>query len=248
MRISAVSRNEVIERKGQLLLQSKGAANAFIECLKAVYRTAINNEWCEKSPVANVALESYDSRERFLQPEEMARFMAALEQIKPSIKSLILVGLFTGARRTNVCEMRWDQINLDAATWTIPKSKFKTNKTTVLALAPEVVSILRTRAAFSASEWVFPGRTTARPIQNIKRQWKRLLEAAKIDDLEFHDLRRTLGSWQVNAGVPLEIIGKSLGHGKSESTEVYARLQLSTIRKAVESVVKAMTRASGDVS
>ena len=63
--------------------------------------------------------------------------------------------------------------------------------------------------------------------------------------MRIHDLRRTLGSWQVNTGASLPVVGKTLGHTQPKTTQVYARLQLDPVRQAVETATNAMFEAGG---
>lgn len=45
-----------------------------------------------------------------------------------------------------------------------------------------------------------------------------------------HDLRRSLGSWMVNTGASLVVIGGALGHIDSKSTEVLPAWQSTQLR------------------
>ncbi|TMH32600.1 MAG: site-specific integrase [Betaproteobacteria bacterium] len=67
----------------------------------------------------------------------------------------------------------------------------------------------------------------------------------KLQDLRFHDLRRTLGSWQARMGASLAIIGKSLHHKSPVSTAVYARLDLDPVRASIDRATAAMWKAAG---
>ena len=78
---------------------------------------------------------------------------------------------------------------------------------------------------------------------------KRLLGFAKakafllppdMTDIRIHDIRRTFGSYQALTGASLPIIGKSLGHKSSDTTQIYARLNLDPVRAAVEKATAAM--------
>ena len=89
--------------------------------------------------------------------------------------------------------------------------------------------------------WVFPGRVQGRPFAEPKRAWERILERADIEDLRIHDLRRTHGSWMLEGGADLMVIGKALGHKDISSTLVYARLDLDPVRKAVEKTARALS-------
>jgi integrase len=76
-----------------------------------------------------------------------------------------------------------------------------------------------------------------------KSGWKRILQRAEIKDLRLHDLRRTLGSWQAATGANSFMIGQSLGHKSSQSTAVYARLNIDPVRESVEKATQAMLQA-----
>lgn len=66
-----------------------------------------------------------------------------------------------------------------------------------------------------------------------------------LPDLRIHDLRRSLGSWQMATGASLGVIGKSLGHKSVQATAVYARLNLDPVRSSVERATDAMLAAAG---
>jgi integrase len=78
-----------------------------------------------------------------------------------------------------------------------------------------------------------------------KKGWQRILDRAGIGDLRIHDLRRTLGSWQAKTGASLAIIGKSLNHKNQNTTAIYARLDLDTVRDSVNTATTAMMAAAG---
>ena len=72
------------------------------------------------------------------------------------------------------------------------------------------------------------------PLQNMKRAWDRIRTKAGIQDVRFHDLRRTVGSWLAGSGESLSLIGKVLNHRDVSTTAIYARLNLDPVRQALE--------------
>ncbi len=72
--------------------------------------------------------------------------------------------------------------------------------------------------------------------------WKRILDRAGIKDLRLHDLRRTLGSWQAATGANSFMIGRTLCHKSTQSTAVYARLNIDLVRDSVEKATQAMLK------
>ena len=196
------------------------------------------------NPAKGVRRFTERSRERFLQPDEMPRFLEALaREPNPTFRDFVLIALLTGARRANAQAMRWEEVHLERATWEIPVTK--TGDRHTVPLSPEAVTILRHRKEHSVSEWVFPSHGESGHLVEPKRAWKVLLERAEIQDLRIHDLRRTLGSWQAADGASLSIIGKTLGHKNVSTTAIYARLNLDPVRQAVNSATRAMLTAGG---
>ncbi|WP_026223655.1 tyrosine-type recombinase/integrase [Methylosarcina fibrata] len=182
-------------------------------------------------------------RDRFLQSDELPAFFEALaEEPNDTLRDYFLLALLTGARRSNVLEMQWSQINLNRAEWRIPTTKNGEPQT--VTLTSEAITILQTRRGCDPV-WVFPGTGATGHLVEPKKAWRRVLNRACIDDLRIHDLRRTLGSWQAKTGASLAIVGKSLNHKSPSTTAIYARLDLDPVRESVERATGAILAAAG---
>ena len=246
-KISGVRRADVIQlhaRLGKTI--GKIQANRVIELLCAMWNRARKDwEWEGNNPATGIAFKER-KRSRFIDGSELPAFFRSLaEELNSTIRDYILVSLLTGARRSNVQEMRWDEINWRGAVWTIPAAKAKSDEDIAVVLTPVVLDILEQRKASSLSPWVFPGSGKTGHLVEPKTAWKRILNRAGLTDLRLHDLRRTLGSWQAATGASLPIIGKSLGHESLEATKVYARLNLDPVRESVNRAQQAMLLAGG---
>jgi integrase len=182
-------------------------------------------------------------RDRFLQSDELPAFFKALaEEPNDTLRDYFLLSLLTGARRSNVQEMEWQQINFDRAEWRIPTTKNGEPQT--VTLSAEALEILRNRQDCNPI-WVFPGTGATGHLVEPKKAWRRVLDRAGIDNLRIHDLRRTLGSWQAKTGASLAIVGKSLNHKSPSTTAIYARLDLDPVRESVDRATGAMFAAAG---
>lgn len=153
------------------------------------------------------------------------------------------MSLLTGARRSNVLAMRWEDISFERAEWRIALTKNGTPQT--VTLSPEAVGILGNRMPVETAGYVFPGLGKHGHLVEPIKGWKRILERSGIQNLRIHDLRRTLGSWQAKTGASLSIIGKSLNHKSPSTTAIYARLDLDPVRESVERATDAMLVAAG---
>jgi integrase len=168
----------------------------------------------------------------------MPGFLAALETEKnPDLKDFIYLCLFGGARSGDVVSARWKDINLEQGTWEVPEPK--NSKAYTVVLHPETIKSLQARTR--TSEWVFPSFGVNGHRHTPKVAFRAFLKRAGIvERLTPHDLRRSLGSWQADNNESLSIIAKSLGHSSTAATEIYARLQLKPVRRAVVSAVDNM--------
>jgi integrase len=249
-KISSITRPDVVALHRRIGREHPCQANRVVELLSAIYNRAIRDHgWQGINPATSVEPYTEIKRERFLESLELRAFFTSLSEEDDLIRDFFLVSLLTGARRSNVQSMRWDEISFERAIWTIPAAKAKSGaengEGTMVILIPAIVKLLERRRE-NGSEWVFPGTGKTGHLVEVKTAWKRILRSAGLTDVRIHDLRRTLGSWQAAGGTSLPIIGKSLGHGPgSSATAVYARLALAPIRRSVEKATSAMLKAGG---
>ena len=226
----------------------KGASNQILRLLRKVFNQAIDWGWEGDNPCTRIKEYKSKSRDRFLEGDELPKFFEALaEEPNTTARDYILASLLTGARRTNVLEMRWEQINLERREWLIPETK--NGESQRLPLISAMLTLLNDRKVEAdGSEWVFPSHGSTGHLTNPDKAWKRVLARAGIDDVRgtwLHDLRRSMASWQANTGASLSIIGKSLNHKNVNTTAVYARLAIDPVREAMEKAAGAMFEAGG---
>ena len=217
-------------------------ANRMLELLQVMLNKGMEWGWDGPNPARGVKAFQEKPRDRFLQADELPRFFEALaEEPNDTIRDYFLISLLTGARRSNVLSMRWEDMNLERGEWRIPETKNGTPQT--VTLSPEAIVILTNRK--KPTGYVFPGTGKRGHLVEPKKGWARILKRAGIEDLRIHDLRRTLGSWQAKAGASLAIIGKSLNHKSVSTTAIYARLDLDPVRGSVNTATANMLAAAG---
>jgi integrase len=122
------------------------------------------------------------SRERFITPAEMARFLRAVE-VEPSevARDFIMLALLTGARKGNVQSMRWADIDLERAVWRIPTTKNGQSQHVQLSSAAVVLLQRRLRSRLKEApqaNFVLPGPGKRGHLIEPKKAWKRILVRA----------------------------------------------------------------------
>ena len=208
------------------------AANRMLALLRAMLNKGDEIGYRGDNPAKGVKAFKEQSRDRFLQPNELQAFFEALEAEQPLFRDFFIIALLSGARRSNVQAMRWDEVDLDAGYWRIPETK--NGLPIVVPLVGPAVEVLRARAEHrNGSPWVFPGRKHGTYLQEPKTAWARIVKRAGLTDLRPHDLRRSLGSWMAGQNVSLNVIGRVLGHKSSAATMIYSRVALDPQRAAI---------------
>jgi integrase len=217
-------------------------ANRMVTLIRTLFNWALNScEWHGVNPASRIERFSERSRERFLLPDEAKRLFEALK-LEPSkdLQDFVVVALFTGARRNDILSMRWQDLNFETTSWTIPDPKSRVPY--IVPLLPEVVEALKGRK--KKKDWVFPGVGKTGHLTGFKHSWPELLKRAKLKEFRIHDLRRTLGSWMATGGESLPVIGKALGHATSlGATSIYARIQNDAVKNAMQRASKALLAA-----
>lgn len=244
MRLSHITKAEVRRLHAEIGTNNGiYAANKAIRLLRAIFNKAIKlDEYTGANPAIGIEEFKETSRDRRLMPSEIPAFLQALEdEPNEDLRDFVYLSLHTGARKSNVLAMRWDQIDFISRTWRIPETK--TGDPQVIPLEDAELAILLNRRASSESPWVFPGTGATGHLVEPKKGWMRLRERAGMKDLRLHDLRRTLGSWMGDTGASLPVIGKALNHKSQATTAIYARLGLNPVREAKVKALSAIEKA-----
>jgi integrase len=220
-------------------------ANRCLSLMATLFNMAADDlDYAGANPCRKIKRFPEPKRTRFLLPEELEPFFTALAQeASQQNQDFFVVTLFVAARRGNVQAMRWEEVNLPSATWTIPRTKNGESQTVPIP-APALEVLKRRQKSAGNNPWVFPSELNpSGHMHSPKNAWERLRKRSGIKNLRMHDLRRTLASWQAATGASLPIIGKTLGHKSSSATEIYARLHLGPVKTAMDVAAAAILKA-----
>ena len=123
------------------------------------------------------------------------RGIASSVILSQAIANALRVIILTGVRRSEVVNMRWEQIKGDR--WTIPETK--NGKSHVVTLHPLVLSILETQRIISEGAWVFeslskPGFPVTGDAITRALERLRTKHMAEVATFSPHDLRRSVAT------------------------------------------------------
>jgi integrase len=186
-KISSITTEEIKRFINGLATKGKSPdnANRVLTLLKSMYERA--RDWKifkGENPTDGVSKFKTRSRQRFLQPDEAPRFFLSLSmEANQDIQDYVILSLLTGARKSNVHAMRWVDLNLSRALWTLPDVFTKNGDPLTIPLMPEAVEILQRRKPNKAAEYVFPGTGKSGHIENSRSGWDRVLDRDEVIQL-----------------------------------------------------------------
>jgi integrase len=158
--------------------ESPYAANRTRALLSSLFSYAVETKRAKHNPAKHAPKFHEESRDRFLQADELKRFFQALaDEPNRDYRDALLIALLTGARRGNVLSMQWKEVHLERAEWRIPGRKGKNRSPHVIALTAEALTILRARA--NDEPYVFPGTGKSGHLVEPKNVWRRVLQRAQ---------------------------------------------------------------------
>lgn len=233
-----ITARDVIAFQTALLDSLKpGTVNRCMALVKYIFNLAERWEVIEKAPTRNIRMiEDAGTRERYLNSEEVFRLLDVLRKRKNRlVPDIIELLLLTGARKSEVTGLRWNELDFDKRLWTLPAVRNKSKKIKVVPLSKEAIAVLD-RNKGNDSKYVFPSPKTGRPLSDIYDTWESIRVEAGMPELRIHDLRHSFASFLVNSGRSLYEVQKLLGHSQLSTTQRYAHLSEETLQDAAEIV------------
>jgi integrase len=163
----------------------------------------------------------------------------------------VLFLIYTGARKREALDAKWQDIDWDKKSWRIPKTK--SGKVRHIPLSMGALSVLealktlclegklgKNLKAFSMDDMtqrhIFANPRTGQPYVSFFYSWNAARIRAGLPDLRVHDLRHSFASFLVNAGRSLYEVQELLGHADIRTTSRYAHLSRERLIAAVEVV------------
>jgi integrase len=218
------------------------AANRTAAFLSSFLGFAVRSSGLASNPAKGLTRFPETARTRVLKADELPRLLDGIEAEGEPWADVFKVLLFTGARRASVVGMRWEDIDLGPALWTIPAKIAKNKTATAVPLIEPAVALLQRRLKRRAGEpWVFPSPVGDGHLVGLRKAWMRILLRANITGLRIHDIRRSVGTALARAGASPHIIATGLGHRTIASAEAYVRLAGEDARQALGNAVTALT-------
>ena len=245
-------------------LRRSGAGPRTIQYVHATLRAALEHAYREELVPRNVAKLVRVERPRpaVKEPfsvEEARKLLASAADDKDH--ALWVTMLMLGLRRSEICGLRWEHVDLIKNTLSVVQSvqrvdgklrelPTKTRRSTrTVPMPAKVRSALMAHGGWTEQEEVFDkhgyvfGTRYGTPLEprNLTRTWTSLCESQGLRRVPLHALRHTCVSLLLAQGVHPRIVMEIVGHSAIEMTmNVYGHINLETQRRALDDLDKAL--------
>lgn len=193
--------------------------------------------------VEAASIATFAPKDRALSPAEIELMCRQLDLVKTDSANRLALRLIllTLVRKSELIEATWDEVDFEAAIWTIPKARMKGRRAHNVYLSSQALDImiaLRTCAA--GSRYVLPSRYDADRCMSkgtLNRATQIVGEQAKaaglpLEPFTVHDLRRTGSTLLNEAGFNGDWIEKCLAHESGRSSRsVYNKAEYAEPRR-----------------
>ena len=223
--------------------RSGSTVNRYIAALSHALSFAVKERrLIQRNPVSDIRRKPEPrGRTRFLSDDDRARLLKACgESAWPALQALVLLAITTGARKGELIGLKWDDVDLKKGRALVTETKNDEPRT--LPLAGKALEALRALKLKNSvrSAYVFPRLSgLPGPYEHFDTHWYVALEAAKIEDFHFHDLRHTTASMLAAQGASLLEIADVLGHKTLAMVKRYSHLVVDHKAKVIEKMIAA---------
>ena len=124
---------------------------------------------------------------------EIGQFMEALRQQEGVAAKALEWLILTATRTSETIGAKWDEIDFDEKTWTVPAERIKGGKEHRVPLSPEAMKIAKAMHKVREGDYVFPGGKAGKPLST--NALLALLKRMNRPDLTAHGFRSTFRDW-----------------------------------------------------
>ncbi len=205
------------------------SVNYEISMLKHFFNFCIKKGYLDKNPCAGIKKLNELSRLKTLSDEDINKLInGATNKLT---KDLITFLIYTGCRKGEALNLKWDDVDLQNNVIAIKATKTKYDR--YIPISKLLKAIL---GGIEKKADCFVFNKNGAKIGDFKHSFKTACRNAGLKDLRIHDLRHVFASKMVMGGTSLYITGELLGHRTTQMTKRYSHLVPETLKKAVDDV------------
>ena len=211
-----------------------GTINRKIAALSVMLNIAESRGWIEKKFKMQRKKE-YEGRLRYYSDAEVDSLIDHAEG-DVQMRNLIILAVETGMRQGELLGLTKRDFNFKKKLIELGETKGNKRRSVPLTEAAYRAAHSMCLNGLFDHERIFEDRLNARNISRWLATWKTKMGLPKDDEACFHTLRHTTCSRLVQAGVPIVVVQKWMGHARIETTMKYAHLAPDSLDVALHAL------------
>ena len=220
-------------------LQAKGvkgtrAINVELNVLSSMSRFAVERGYISEP----LKIKRLPHRYKLPEPIDLQSTLKFLEAAKekPFYYALFLCLYYAGMRKNEVFNLTWDDILFEWNLIRIRKGKMNKERFVPMAqILKDALLALKASRQNTETKLVFPSPRTGKPLVDIRKAIQRIAKKAGIErKITPHQLRHSFATHLLEAGVDLRTIQALLGHEDIKTTQIYTKVALPVLYKAIQ--------------
>jgi integrase len=210
----------------QVQRERQKASYATIDMEISIAGTVVNKAF-DNDKVDGRVLKAFRKVKRKLKPGSNARsrivdvseYLKILSSAPQHLKKIIIIAYNTGMRMGEILELRWPYFDRDKGFFRLPSNITKENKPKRIPINHHVKEVIDNIPRFLKHDFIFTYRENPFSEGGIKRSFKTACINANVpygrktpDGVTFHDMRRTVKTYMLYAGIDKVHRDVILGH------------------------------------
>jgi integrase len=243
----SVTRDQVVDVINKVAARgSTRRADLARAVVRSIFGFGIDRGLVEGNPATGLRnRHDYRPREIVAGADQIRTLWEAIEggqaPMAPTIGLIIRLALLTGLRRAELAATERDDLDLGTARplLMIPSGRAKNRSLHRVPLSPQAAQLFREAIGLAgAGSFVFPGATEGAHVlpRSVSKAMERTRDQLGIADVTIHDLRRTVGTYMSQLGVPRDVRERILNHGGKRTgnitDSVYNRYEYDAEKRA----------------
>lgn len=234
--LNNVTRAILTEKRDQLGSRLKpGTVNRYMAALSHVF-TICYKEWeyIRSNPLNKISMMKEPRlRVRYLTDDERVKMLSESKKLDPMLYLYIILALSTGARKSELLTLKWEDIDLEKNRAVLHETKNNERRAVFYYATAAAALQQKYKDRRKGFKYVFAKRRNDIPV-NIYPNWYKLLEKLKLKDFRLHDLRHCFATELARLGYSLKDIAELLGHKTLTMVQRYAHMVDSHASKVVK--------------
>lgn len=215
-----------------------GTMNRELGILRRIFNIALAETWIKRNPFSLgeplISPSAEGIREKILSLDEERRLLAACgEPCRAHIRPIVIALLDTGARRGEMLKLKWENVDFQNRIITIIGETTKTYKTRQVAMTQRLhdeMLLLWEKSNRNLSARVFPFTVFRKSFQTACKIAG--IKTGGLDGLVTHSLRHSNATRLVKGNMPIQMVGRILGHQQPQTTYRYLSANNETLHQA----------------